>query len=104
MPAPRRSRACQSRPQCVGLRRRTQRERRRTPTATDFPWEGGLRFWEVQLSVPGELDVYGAQLTGLPAVGIGFNEDVAWSHTVSDGNRFTAYKLRPWRRVTRPPT
>ena len=58
-----------------------------------FPWEGGLRFWEVQLSVPGELDVYGAQLTGLPAVGIGFNEDVAWSHTVSDGNRFTAYKL-----------
>ncbi len=58
-----------------------------------FPWEGGLRFWEVQLTVPGELDVYGAQLTGLPAVGIGFNEDVAWSHTVSDGNRFTAYKL-----------
>ncbi len=58
-----------------------------------FPWEGPLRFWEVQLTVPGELDVYGAQLVGLPAVGIGFNKDVAWSHTVSDGNRFTAYKL-----------
>lgn len=58
-----------------------------------FPWEGPLRFWEVHLIVPGELDVYGAQLTGLPAVGIGFNENIAWSHTVSDGNRFTAYKL-----------
>lgn len=58
-----------------------------------FPWEGPLRFWEVHLVVPGELDIYGAQLTGLPAVGIGFNDDVAWSHTVSDGNRFTAYKL-----------
>ena len=26
-----------------------------------FPWEGELRFWEVHLTVPGELDIYGAQ-------------------------------------------
>ncbi|MCC6225054.1 MAG: penicillin acylase family protein [Microthrixaceae bacterium] len=58
-----------------------------------FPWEGGLRFWEVHLTVPGEMNVYGAMLTGLPAVGIGFNEHIAWSHTVSAGSRFTAYKL-----------
>lgn len=58
-----------------------------------FPWEGPLRFWEVQLTIPGELDVYGAQLLGLPGVGIGFTEGVAWTHTVSDGNRFTAYTL-----------
>lgn len=58
-----------------------------------FPWEGELRFWETHLTVPGEVDVYGAQLIGLPGVGIGFNRDVAWTHTVSAGNRFTAYVL-----------
>ena len=58
-----------------------------------FPWEGELRFWEVHLTVPGELDVYGAQLSGLPGIGIGFTEDFGWTHTVSAGNRFTAYRL-----------
>jgi acyl-homoserine-lactone acylase len=32
-------------------------------------------------------------LLGLPAVGIGFTDGVAWSHTVSAGNRFTAYEM-----------
>ncbi len=58
-----------------------------------FPWEGALRFWEVQLTVPGFVDIYGAQLTGVPSVGIGFNHNIAWTHTVSAGHRFTAYKL-----------
>jgi acyl-homoserine-lactone acylase len=58
-----------------------------------FPWEGELRFAEVHLQVPGEIDIYGAQLAGLPGVGIGFTDGVAWSHTVSAGNRFTAYTL-----------
>lgn len=58
-----------------------------------FPWEGALRFWEVHLTVPGELDAYGAQLSGLPGIGIGFTEEFAWTHTVSAGNRFTAYTL-----------
>lgn len=56
-----------------------------------FPWEGELRFAEIHLTVPGDIDIYGAQLSGLPGVGIGFTEDVAWSQTVSAGNRFTAY-------------
>ena len=34
-----------------------------------FPWEGELRFAEVQLTVAGQADVYGAQLLGLPGVG-----------------------------------
>jgi acyl-homoserine-lactone acylase len=59
-----------------------------------FPWEGELRFWESHLTIPGELDAYGVQLSGLPGIGIGFNEDVAWTHTVSAGNRFTAYTLQ----------
>lgn len=58
-----------------------------------FPWEGPQKFWEVHLQVPGELDIYGGQLVGLPGIGIGFNEDIAWTHTVSAGKRFTAYKL-----------
>ncbi len=58
-----------------------------------FPWEGELRFWESHLTIPGETDVYGAQLLGLPGIGIGFNEHVAWTHTVSAGSRFTAYTL-----------
>jgi acyl-homoserine-lactone acylase len=58
-----------------------------------FPWEGELRFWEVHLTVPGQVDAYGAQLIGLPGLAIGFTEGVAWTHTVSAGNRFTAYIL-----------
>lgn len=58
-----------------------------------FPWEGELRFAEVHLTVPGEIDVYGAQLLGVPGVGIGFTEGVAWTHTVSAGKRMTLYTL-----------
>ena len=58
-----------------------------------FPWEGGLRFWESHVTIPGELDAYGAGLIGAPLIQIGFNDAVAWSHTVSAGNRFTAYSL-----------
>ncbi|RLE26604.1 MAG: acylase [Actinobacteria bacterium] len=58
-----------------------------------FPWEGELRFAEVQLTVPGEIDIYGAQLLGLPGIGIGFTEGAAWTHTVSAGKRMTGYML-----------
>ncbi len=58
-----------------------------------FPWEGELRFAEVQLSVPGTGDVYGAQLLGLPGLAIGFTEGVAWTHTASAGKRMTGYNL-----------
>ncbi len=58
-----------------------------------FPWEGQLRFWEAHLIIPGESNIYGAQLTGVPGIGIGFTDQFAWTHTVSAGNRFTAYTL-----------
>jgi len=58
-----------------------------------FPWTGELRLWESHLTIPGEMDVYGAGLLGTPGVLIGFNEAVAWTHTVSAGHRFTAYTL-----------
>ncbi|MFP2909817.1 penicillin acylase family protein [Pyxidicoccus sp. 3LFB2] len=59
-----------------------------------FPWEGELKLWESHLTVPGELNVYGVGLMGVPAVLIGFNEKVAWTHTFSSGQRMTLYRLK----------
>ncbi|MFH9736265.1 penicillin acylase family protein [Streptomyces roseolus] len=48
-----------------------------------FPWHGKNRMWQSHLTIPGEVNVSGASLLGLPAVNIGHNDDVAWSHTVA---------------------
>jgi acyl-homoserine-lactone acylase len=58
-----------------------------------YPWVGSNRMWEKHLTIPGELDVYGVSLIGLPGVAVGFNRNVAWTHTVSAGERLTLYKL-----------
>ncbi|MGR3899927.1 peptidase S45 [Psychrobacter sp. 1176_08] len=57
------------------------------------PWEGVQRFYEFHLTMPGELDVMGVAQQGQPFPNIGFNKDVAWSHTVSTAKRFTLYQL-----------
>ncbi len=58
-----------------------------------FPWVGVNRFYEMHVTVPGQLDVMGATGANGPFVSIGFNKDVAWSHTVSTGKRFTLHAL-----------
>ncbi len=58
-----------------------------------FPWAGVNRFWQVHLTIPGSLDVMGVGIGSFPGVTIGFNKDVAWSHTVSTGKRFTLHEL-----------
>ncbi|HBM84080.1 MAG TPA: peptidase S45 [Halieaceae bacterium] len=58
-----------------------------------YPWYGDNRFWEKHLTIPGQLDVYGGHLLGAPGVAIGFNRNVAWSHTVSASQRLVFYKL-----------
>ncbi len=59
-----------------------------------FPYFGELKLWENHLTVPGKLNVYGATLVGIPGILIGFNEDLAWTHTFSvEGNRFTLYTV-----------
>jgi acyl-homoserine-lactone acylase len=58
-----------------------------------FPWHGGRRFWQSQLTVPGRMDVSGGSLLGLPLVVIGFNRDVSWSHTVSTATTFGLYEV-----------
>jgi len=58
-----------------------------------FPWAGQERFFMSHVTLGDEYDVMGAALGGLPVPVIGFNRDVAWSHTVSTGSRFTFYEL-----------
>lgn len=58
-----------------------------------YPWSGSSRFHMAHLTVPGELDVMGVGLISTPFISIGFNHDVAWSHTVSTGLRYTLYEL-----------
>jgi len=59
-----------------------------------FPWEGTERFWMAQLEVPGSYDAEGGTLEGFPLVGIGFNRNIAWTHTVSTDERFVLYQLK----------
>lgn len=79
-----------------------------------YPWQGSSRFHMIHTTIPGELDVMGAGLYSTNRVAIGFNKDVAWSHTVSTALRSTVYslELKPddatqyrygesWRRMTR---
>lgn len=58
-----------------------------------FPWAGSLRFVENHLQIPGEINVTGVSFIGVPGVLIGFNENIAWTHTVSQSKRFTTYQL-----------
>lgn len=57
------------------------------------PWEGANSFYQVHLTIAGEYDVAGAALQGMPLIGIGFNRDVAWTHTLSFATRFVLYYL-----------
>ena len=59
-----------------------------------FPWTGTNGIWEMHQTIPGKLDIMGATGGLSPVVSIGFNKDVAWTHTVSTGKRFTLYELQ----------
>ena len=65
-----------------------------------FPWFGRYHFTQQHLTIPGRYDVAGASLVGSPVVNIGFNNDVAWSHTVSTAYRFTPYEYKLLGRTT----
>lgn len=63
-----------------------------------FPWRGTERLYlqhnTLELNGEKAMDIMGVGLYGVPAVLIGFNEKVAWSHTVSTAYRFTLYQLQ----------
>lgn len=58
-----------------------------------FPWSGPERFYQAHLTIPGVYDAAGASLHGVPVINIGFNENVAWSHTVASSLHFSFYEL-----------
>jgi acyl-homoserine-lactone acylase len=58
-----------------------------------YPWTSTDRFYQAHLTVPGRYDAMGVILGGLPVVVIGFNKDVAWTHTVTAAVHFTTFKL-----------
>ncbi|VVE15908.1 Acyl-homoserine lactone acylase PvdQ [Pandoraea capi] len=55
--------------------------------------EGPDRFYQMRLTLPGQLDVSGVSFLGVPVVMIGFNHNVAWTHTVSAARRFGLFQL-----------
>jgi acyl-homoserine-lactone acylase len=58
-----------------------------------FPWTGTARFYQLQLTIPGRLNVSGVALYGTPLIEIGHTEHLAWTHTVSTAARATLYRL-----------
>ncbi|HEY8985017.1 MAG TPA: penicillin acylase family protein [Streptomyces sp.] len=58
-----------------------------------YPWQGGRRFWQSHQTIPGQLDVAGGSLLGLPTISIGYNAHIAWSHTVSTGVPYNLTQL-----------
>lgn len=58
-----------------------------------WPWEGERRLHEIHLTIPGVIDAAGATAPGVQGVLIGFNDSIAWSHTISTSKQFVIYSL-----------
>jgi acyl-homoserine-lactone acylase len=58
-----------------------------------YPWQGGRRFWQSQLTIPGKLNVSGGSLLGIPLIQIGHTDNAAWTHTVSTAITFGLYEV-----------
>ena len=58
-----------------------------------YPWRGQRRFYQVHMTIPEEINVMGITILGSPLINVGFTEKFAWTHTVSNANRFTLYEL-----------
>ncbi|MFL5910223.1 MAG: penicillin acylase family protein [Gaiellaceae bacterium] len=58
-----------------------------------FPWMGTERFYQAQITIPGQVDAEGGSLFGVPLVLIGHTAGLAWTHTVSTAYRFTPFQL-----------
>lgn len=58
-----------------------------------FPWNGPSRFWQMHVTGPDGYDVMGVGIAGTPIPTLGFNKDIAWTHTVTAARHFTLYGL-----------
>jgi acyl-homoserine-lactone acylase len=59
-----------------------------------FPWFGPNRFWEMHVTIPGKIDAMGVGIAGTPVPTLGFNKDIAWTHTVTAARHFAFYQLK----------
>jgi acyl-homoserine-lactone acylase len=59
-----------------------------------YPWTSTDRFYQAHMTVPGKYDAMGVILGGIPLVVIGFNHDLAWTHTVTTAAHFTTFRLK----------
>jgi acyl-homoserine-lactone acylase len=60
-------------------------------------WNGAERYLEIQLTVPGKLNIYGAADFGFPTVNVGITQNIAWAQTYNRAKSSTllALKLLP---------
>ncbi|MEM6858541.1 MAG: penicillin acylase family protein [Pseudomonadota bacterium] len=59
-----------------------------------FPWEGPARFWQMHVRGPDGYDVMGVGIAGTPIPTLGFNKDIAWTHTVTAARHFAVHALK----------
>ena len=60
---------------------------------THLPWDGPFRFWEFRIHAGG-LRGSGFTLPGIPYIGLGHNENVAWAMTTGGPDTADVYELR----------
>jgi acyl-homoserine lactone acylase PvdQ len=60
---------------------------------THLPWHGAFRFWEFRIHTSG-LRGSGFTLAGIPYIGLGHNEDVAWAMTTGGPDTADVYELK----------
>ncbi|MEV4313772.1 penicillin acylase family protein [Actinocrispum sp. NPDC049592] len=58
-----------------------------------FLWQDDWRFYQQQLTIPGQLNVSGAAMSGLPVVVIGHTDRLGWTHTSAEAQTVTLTKL-----------
>ncbi|MCE2596373.1 penicillin acylase family protein [Motilimonas cestriensis] len=62
---------------------------------THLPHGGKFAWYEAQLTIPDELNVYGSFLPGFVTPALGFNERFAWTHTWTNSTPGSVYTLTP---------
>jgi acyl-homoserine-lactone acylase len=58
-----------------------------------LPWQGAMRLYQVQFTIPGTMNVEGATIVGVPLIVIGFTSSMAWSETTSRSWTVVPYQL-----------
>ncbi|MES2810219.1 MAG: acylase [Bacteroidota bacterium] len=57
-----------------------------------LPWGGEFTWFESGLNLNGKL-IYGANLVGMPGIGIGFNQNLGWTHTNNTLDNADSFEL-----------